>query len=412
MTRGGSITLIGLFALVLGLPTAAALVGVKGGGAALQNRTLKARPPLTVPAIMTGTWGKDMTDWVWDVLPLRDQLLRLDHRIDAGVFRDSPVPDKVAFGARGFAFRIERVAGRKAGAVDVKRLTGTVKHLDDEATRQGRRLIIAVSPTKASLYPEYLPASYRRAYAQSSAPSEVAMLSMQPPVLDLWTPLRAEKKRLIGLKKPLHRRLRYLYRPTDDHWSFETGQLQAKLIVTAIDPAAWNDDRIVMTPPYVMAESELSTIYLKTGMEEPYTSAAVNPDVTLDSTLTPIAGTHAVTRYENTTVGALAPAHKRVLVVRDSFLSGLPVTPGYAHDGGIEAIAASFDHTSFVHWDAVAAKDDKLLPFFADAEVIVIQVTQGNLVNLMVHEATLLKLFKGVPVAITKTPPKAPQPAP
>jgi hypothetical protein len=30
----------------------------------------------------------------------------------------------------------------------------------------------------------------------------------------------------------------------------------------------------------------------------------------------------------------------------------------------------------------------------------------------MVHEATLLKLFKGVPVAITKTPPKAPQPAP
>lgn len=49
---------------------------------------------------------------------------------------------------------------------------------------------------------------------------------------------------------------------------------------------------------------------------------------------------------DNVSDGAFAP---RVLVVRDSFLSLLPDEPEWARDGGIDAIAASFGHTTFMH---------------------------------------------------------------
>ena len=413
MTRGGSFTLIGCLALVLGLPGAASLVGL---GAA-KDRLVSGRPrppPLQLSSLLSGRFGHDMSDWVFDVVPFKASLSRLDSLIDVAIFRDSPAPGQLVLGQRGFAFRID---GR--ATPDPQALLHTVMHLDAEATRAGRRLLVAVSPSKASLYPEYLPAPHRRSHAKTTGPIEASLQAMSTstdsPVLDVWGPMRVEKKRLLAVKEPAHRRLRFVFRPTDDHWSFEAGQVQARVIVTAIDASAWHDDRVVMTPPYVFRESELNALFLHAGFQEPYVAAALNPDLVLEQTIDELDGgagrTNAVTTFRSTSTGSMAPLPRRVVVVHDGFLTGLPVTPGPGSDGGIEALAASFAQTTFVPWDALSGSTAALLPFFSDADVVVVQVGEAQVGDLMVYEDALVALLRAAADAPT-TSSRAPHPAP
>jgi hypothetical protein len=422
MSRALGSLLVLCFAALLLLPGIAALVGVEGGGEALQNRTVKARPTPTWATVWAGTFSGDVTDWLWDVLPLRDRLLALDHRLDLHVLGDSPVPDKVVFGDDGFAFRIDRVAGHRAGAIDAERVLTVVKHLQTAATETGRRLLVVVSPTKASLYPELLPAPHRRLFEQSAAPTMTALRERGPPVLDLWTPLLAEKARLAASTSLPHPRLRFLFRPLDDHWSLETGQLQARHIVEAIAPGAWHEDRIVVDAHgHVEKESELSSIYLKTGDVEPYTTARLADGVTLRRRQVPIPGGYAAAVFDNTSEGERGPDPARVLVVRDSFLSPLPDGPEWARDGGIDAIAASFAHTTFIHWGSIGVADehdDIVRPLFRDHDVVVLQVAQGELGTFVARAGTVIRLMRDrppkpkttAPTPTTKTTKKATKP--
>ena len=227
--------------------------------------------------------------------------------------------------------------------------------------------------------------------------------------------MRVEKKRLLAVKEPAHRRLRFVFRPTDDHWSFEAGQVQARVIVTAIDASAWHDDRVVMTPPYVFRESELNALFLHAGFQEPYVAAALNPDLVLEQTIDELDGgagrTNAVTTFRSTSTGSMAPLPRRVVVVHDGFLTGLPVTPGPGSDGGIEALAASFAQTTFVPWDALSGSTAALLPFFSDADVVVVQVGEAQVGDLMVYEDALVALLRAAADAPT-TSSRAPHPAP
>ena len=144
MTRGGSVTLIGCLALVLGLPGAASLVGL---GAA-KDRLVSGRPrppPLQLSSLLSGRFGHDMSDWVFEVVPFKASLSRLDSLIDVAIFRDSPAPGQLVLGQRGFAFRID---GR--AKPDPQALLHTVLHLDAEAT--GSQLTVgfgAVHPRPA-----------------------------------------------------------------------------------------------------------------------------------------------------------------------------------------------------------------------------------------------------------------------
>jgi len=411
MSRAVGFVLVLCFAALLLAPGVAALLGVKGGGEALQNRTVSARPTPTRDNVLDGSFSGAFTDWLWDVLPLRDRLLALDHRLDLQVLGDSPVPDKVVLGGEGFAFRIDRVAGHRAGAIAPERVLTAVKHLQTAATETGRRLFIVVSPTKASLYPELLPAPHRRLFEQTAAPTMTALRERGPPVLDLWTPLLAEKTRLAASTSLPHPRLRFLFRPLDDHWSLETGQLQARLVVEAIAPGAWHDDRVVVDAQgYVERESELSSIYLKTGDVEPYTTARLAGGVTLRRRQVSIPGGFAAAVFDNTSDGEHAPDPARVLVVRDSFLSPLPDGPEWARDGGIDAIAASFAHSTFIHWGSIGVADehdDIVRPLFRDHDVVVLQVAQGELGTFVARAGTVIRLLRDRPPrAKTKTPPK------
>ena len=386
---------LALFALFLGAPGIAFVVGVEGGGTTLENRALKKRPVLTAKALWDGSWGKGFSDWVWDEIPLRDVFLRLDHRVDTFVFRDSPAPAGVVFGERGYVFTRERVFGRRAGGVDQKKLLRAVDNITNAFASAEVRFFLVVSPNKATLYPELLPPRHRAEHKRTVVPVVKALEKLAttgPAVLNLWEPLRAEKARLDAATDLPDERLRSLYRAYDDHWSVETGRIQAREIVTAIDPQLWDERFAPVIGAYGEAESEISKIYLKTGEREPYATLDDNPLVALSEKRVKISGGHSLNELKSATTSTFTPRPLRLAVIRDSFMSGAPKEPVSSQDGGIETVATFFAESLFIHWDVFATETRAVTEKMKGADVVVVQVTQGNLANVIAHEARLVKL--------------------
>lgn len=393
-----SLILVLLFVAFIATPGIAWIAGVEGGGSALENKALGPPPKPTFDAVWGGTWGARFSDWVWDRLPLRDVMLRLDHRVDFNVLRDAPTP-QVLLGrqARDFVFARERVYGPKAGSVKPAAVVKAFDRIKKAFGAAGVRVIIVVSPNKATLYEEELPRKYRQAHKVDTAPTLTAIRNYGAPVLDLYAPMFAEKKRLAKDSTIADPRLRTVFRATDQHWSLEAGRLQARAIVDAIDPTAWNDE---MAPeivgPYVDAESELSKIYLKTGLTEPYARMKLRVAVKEDK------GARLINKFTNSDVRAKP---LKIAVVRDSFLSGYVDKPEPAQDAGLQTIASFFKSATFLHWNMFVKKGSER--HFKDADVVVIQVYDGNLYHVVRHVARFEQLAKSMRPAPPKKRAKA-----
>jgi hypothetical protein len=111
------------------------------------------------------------------------------------------------------------------------------------AEHRGRRarLILAIAPDKASLYPEQLRPRARACY-DAFLPArrlfeEHFTASQAPELLDLWTPYRAERDRTETL----------IYERLGTHHTQEAGLLMARAIVERAQPGAWEVDAVVRT---------------------------------------------------------------------------------------------------------------------------------------------------------------------
>jgi hypothetical protein len=98
--------------------------------------------------------------------------------------------------------------------------------------------------------------------------------------------------------------------------------------------------------------------------------------------------------FKSRPVGEHVPSPLKVGVLRDSFLSGAPRERGPTNDAGMETIAPFFSETRFIHWNTLAEDAPAVEKTFAGSDVIVVQVTQGNLGNVIAHERKLVDLAK------------------
>jgi|GEM_PF-1129679 len=378
-----SMVLLALAFAFLSAPFVAGLLGERGGGTALQNRALNERPALTWSATWTARFGLAYTDWLWDHLPLRDRLLVLDHLIDDRVFGGSPSRDAF-YGPGGFSWRRERIlGGLAAGGTPPVELAAALDRVEAAFAAFGIPLHIVFTPTKASIYPEHLPEPYRVAHDEIAGPTERMLRARahgDPRIVDLWTPCEAEKERLLRQDPRLPEDRRHLWRRNDDHWSYEGGWLQGKAIVQHIDPAIWDEAKAPhLTGKYTMMDAELSRLYLKIGIQEPYQFVVESPltAVTLrhthvrDSSYPGWLTTSAQTRGHT-------PAARTILVVRDSFLTDAGSKPTGARTGTLETIAPFFRRTVFMHWHALRGGSDQVAEYVRGVDDVVIQVTQAN----------------------------------
>ncbi|MDP2341922.1 MAG: hypothetical protein Q8O67_13270 [Deltaproteobacteria bacterium] len=400
MSRLASILLLLLFAAFIGAPAIAWSWGMSGGGTALQNRALAKKPAMTAAAVWDASFGKQFSDWVWDTIPLRDKALKMDHSIDYFVLGDSPSKDAL-LGKEGFTWRRERVlAGVRAGGGEPAEMHKALDRIERAFREADIPVHFSISPTKASIYSDYMLDPYRAAYLKIAQPLEDSLrerAKRDPAIIDLWAPMLEEKARLLANAGTLARpELAFLWRKNDDHWNVEAGRIQAREIVKAIDPALWDEAKApTFDGQFAMQESELSILYFKLNILEPYQGFKESPLVSwstkntkVQKSTNPIQTTRSVATEHN------VPSPKNVLVIRDSMLSSHSGHPSVTRDGGVQTIAPFFEKTVFMHWETLQQGNRALQPRVRGIDHVVVQVTQGSNYYLVRRASELVDLAR------------------
>jgi hypothetical protein len=210
--------------------------------------------------------------------------------------------------------------------------------------------------------------------------------------------MRAERDRLLDpATDVVHPRVRYLFRLTDRHWNVEAAAVQAKAIVEAIDGVPWNPSVIgALEEPYTWRESELSTVYVKLGLEEPYSSRLTADGVHTRAQSKRLADGLPTVRYQTTYDGPDAPSPRHVLVVRDSFLNLPKAVARNAVGGGVGLLAAHFERLSAVHLLSVLKQTDGRDTFIGPVDVVVLQVVQDNSVHFVKKRKEIESLLQSL----------------
>jgi len=373
MRNKATILIIVTFIGFLIFPHLGTLLHIQGEGENLENRRLKPFPELNMKTIFSPSVGEELNDYVWDHLPLRTQLIEADHWMDYYIFKDSPVPDQVLIGRNGWLFFYPSVMTLpKEYADNVDKFVRAARKATRIGKKSGIEILIVPSPSKASIYPEYLTAHHREMYSTYEEMFqnhlEKAASSDTPSLLLLWEPFRKEKNRLLHEKhcEENQKSTCYLFRPKDRHFDWETAILQAKKIVERVAPGKWEDDiyKQYLTP-YEDKPSEMERRFIRIDLPEPYIDFMAPEFLTSHSIRfksVPVEGTARNKEvFTVDTNSGTDPMGKRVVVIHDSFFekSKFFITP-------------YFKETIFMHW-SLSANMSSFLATVRSADILIIQ---------------------------------------
>ncbi len=101
------------------------------------------------------------------------------------------------------------------------------------------------------------------------------------------------------------------------------------------------------------------------------------------------AGEGRVTRATSRPTSTFRPTKRSVLVIRDSFFNEYRGEPAAQLGGGQNQLASFFESTTFVHWKWFGRDVPQLDKHLRSADVVVVQLVQGNVGNLVRHVARL-----------------------
>jgi alginate O-acetyltransferase complex protein AlgJ len=253
MPRARNVSLVLAFAAVLLAPTVATIFHLDPFGAIEEKRGLAPRPehaPWSQPSLRqvpaaVQAWEKYFNDH----FGLRKLLLGSYRWASYHLLRTSPNPAVVLGESDGHArwlYFDAAAMGEGAGfdaflgktpytAAELARLAERLKAATAQVRKSGAKLIIAISPAKQTIYPEYLPRDKRPRPGYPSRLDQFWAMAAGldgVPLLDLRVPLWQAKSE--GL----------LYYPSDTHWNIRGGMLAYVAIARAL--AAQDPTRAVL----------------------------------------------------------------------------------------------------------------------------------------------------------------------
>ena len=153
----------GLFVLVLLLPTIHSLTGWPPE-LPLQG----AESEVPAPALRAGAWWQgtlqpEIDAWLNRHIGLRGRWVRAANQINYSLFRELPGGEgtKVVLGRAGFLFEkvyvdTYRQAGQSPEA-KLREASAAVRRLQDRLAADGIAFLLVIAPSKAEIYPEFLP---------------------------------------------------------------------------------------------------------------------------------------------------------------------------------------------------------------------------------------------------------------
>ncbi|MEI8315703.1 MAG: hypothetical protein WCG79_09665 [Verrucomicrobiota bacterium] len=222
------IILIAVFLVAISLPFGVQLAGNAGGTQANEKRKLAALPAL--PKSFGELWkfpGK-FTTYYGDNFGLRAKLIRLHALAMYRIFGMSP-SDKVLSGCDGWLYYADDSSMEDYRSLtpfkvaEMEKWRQVLEARQDWLAKRGAKLVVVFACDKYVIYPEFLPAAYRR----TDVPYRV----------DELTEYLAKNSKLtvVALKQPLvAAKSDRLYHRTDTHWNDRGAYIGYREILSAI----------------------------------------------------------------------------------------------------------------------------------------------------------------------------------
>ena len=153
----------GLFVLLLLLPAIHSLTGWPPELPLQGAESEVPAPGIGWRAWWQGTLQPDIDAWLNRHIGLRGRWVRLANQINYSLFRELPRGEgtKVVLGRDGFLFEKVYVDEfRRAGQspeATLRKASAAVRRLQDRLAADGIAFLLVIAPSKAEIYPEYLP---------------------------------------------------------------------------------------------------------------------------------------------------------------------------------------------------------------------------------------------------------------
>ena len=173
--------------------------------------------------------------WAKDHLPLREQGVRANERIDENVFHDPPLTtggagstyERVIFGSGGYWYLGEDVSLKCQPVLPQAQVLQRLDAIAKAVSESGRTFVLVVAPDKSSMVPEHLPSTFFGKQCMQQADAALwRTFDAQPWFIDIRSSLRAAAKKL---PYPL-------YLQHDSHFDNYAGAVMVRDVVSRLDP--------------------------------------------------------------------------------------------------------------------------------------------------------------------------------
>jgi hypothetical protein len=154
-----------LFSLALALPLVQMATGLPLDAPLTGMEAAAPAPTWTPAAWWSGTLQKDFDAWLARRIGFRGALVRTANQIHYGLFGELATTggDKVVPGRAGWFYeKVYVEAFRRGGDAadsDLRRHSAAVRRLQDRLAADGIAFLLVIAPSKAEIYPEFLPAA-------------------------------------------------------------------------------------------------------------------------------------------------------------------------------------------------------------------------------------------------------------
>ncbi len=154
---------ITLFCLLLALPAVQMLVKVVPEPTLTGVVSDAKRPPFEWRGVSRGDFQTGFETWLNQHMGLRAYAIRTDAQINLSCFRESSIKtaDVPIVGRRNFVYARVYIDGfnrrRSTGLTAPEAFAQKLRRLQDGLRRHGKAFVFVIAPSKAEIYPEYIP---------------------------------------------------------------------------------------------------------------------------------------------------------------------------------------------------------------------------------------------------------------
>ncbi|MDH5680499.1 MAG: hypothetical protein OEZ36_02860 [Spirochaetota bacterium] len=364
-----NIIVITFFSIVIFSQIFALGIGVKIDS--IENRRLAKWPINTASDLMRLDMGKKLSAFWRDIEPIRSTYIRLHNYLVYFLLNDSP-NEKVSIGKNDWLFHSYSIlkwpCHKKAKP---KLLIKLFNNFIESSKRVNKMPLIVFSPSKASIYPEFLSDVDRKIHlscAITNRDKYIDYISNTSQSINLWKIFLKEKTNLLKKLKPTsyeHQRLRYLFRPRDVHWGEFAGFIQAREITNKLTSNIWSfKNTDLFNRKFIKRNGEIAKRFLNIKLPEIYLDKKRTKINSIKNLKLVKAGRHKVLGY---ITNKKRYDKRTVLIIHDSFMNRSK-----------KYLSEHFKKTYYIHWNIISNNFDECKQFIKESDIIVIQTYEDH----------------------------------